>query len=288
MAPEGPGAPGGGRPAPPLPVLVSIPHGGSREPPELAGRVAASRAGVLDDSDAFTAEIYGLRRGAEAEEVVSAGIARAFVDPNRPPAESPPEAPDGATKSETCFGEALYRRGAEPGAALRERLIERYHAGYHAALRAALSNPRLRLCVDCHSMAAEAPPRSSPDGAGATRPAFCLSDGGAAAADGAAAAAAPSCPRPDLERLASCIASSFGVGRGGVRINDPFGGGYIVRTYGAAAAAARRAPWVQIEMNRSLYLDGPQPSAPCGPSADPARLAALNGMFLAALRSFFG
>lgn len=265
---------------------MSIPHGGSREPPELAGRVAASRAGVLDDSDAFTAEIYGLRRGAEAEEVVSAGIARAFVDPNRPPAESPPEAPDGATKSETCFGEALYRRGAEPGAALRGRLIERYHAGYHAALRAALSNPRLRLCVDCHSMAAEAPPRHSPDGAGAPRPAFCLSDGAAAAGG-----APPSCPRPDLERLASCIASSFGVGRGGVRINDPFGGGYIVRTYGAAAAAAAAGgapPWVQIEMNRSLYLDGPQPSAPGGPSADPARLAALNGMFLAALRSFLG
>lgn len=136
-------------------------------------------------------------------------------------------------------------------------------------------------------MAAVAPPSHSPDGAGAPRPAFCLSDGAAAGRRGAAAAEAPPRPRPDLERLASCIAASFGVGRGAVRINDPFGGGHIVRTHGAAAPA-RRAPWVQIEMNRSLYLDGPQPSGPRGPSADPARLAALNGMFLAALRSFLG
>ena len=282
----------------PLPVLVSIPHGGTRAPPELAGRIAASQADILDDSDAFTADIYGLRRGIDVEEVIAADVARSFVDPNRPPDAAGPAHPDGAVKSETCFGAALYRPGAEPGAGLAAGLIARHHGGYHAALRAALSNPRLRLCVDCHSMAAEAPPRSSPDGAGTPRPAFCLSDAGGAA-----------CPRPVLDRLAACVAASFGVRRGGVRINDPFTGGYIVRTYGAAgggaggaaaaaAAAApgggggasgRRAPWVQIEMSRSLYLDGPQPSGGSsgGPSADPARLAALNAMFLGALRAFF-
>ena len=267
---------------------MSIPHGGSRAPAELAGRIAASRAEILDDSDAFTAGIYGLRRGVDAEEVVAADVARAFVDPNRPPGEAPPESPDGAVKSETCFGAALYRRGAEPRGDLRAALVARYHGGYHARLRAALANPRLRLCIDCHSMAAAAPPRSAPDAAGAPRPAFCLSDGSAGSPGGR-----PSCPRPALEELASCIAGSFGVGRAAVRINDPFGGGYIVRTYGCAAAgrgSARRVPWVQLEMNRSLYLDGPQPSpaASGGPSADPARIAALGGMFLGALRSFFG
>lgn len=267
-------------PAPgrPLPVLVSIPHGGTREPGELAGRVAASRADILDDSDAFTAEIYGLRRGIDVEEVVSAGMARAFVDPNRPPCEAGPCHPDGAVKSETCFGAALYRRGRGPDGGLAAEIIARHHGGYHSELRAALSNPRLRLCVDCHSMAAEAPPRSSPDGAGAPRPAFCLSDAGG-----------ESCPRAATERLALCVASSFGVGRGDVRIDDPFRGGYIVRTYGRRRRRRRGgAPWVQIEMNRSLYLDGPQPSVGgAGPSADPARLAALNAMFLAALRGFF-
>ena len=265
-------------------MLVSIPHGGTRAPPELAGRIAASPADILDDSDAFTAQIYGLRRGVDVEEVVAAGIARAFVDPNRPPEESGPGHPDGAVKSETCFGAALYRPGAGPGAGLAAGLIARHHGGYHSALRAALSNPRLRLCVDCHSMAAEAPPRSSPDAAGTPRPAFCLSDAGGAA-----------CPRPVIERLAACVASSIGLRRGDVRINDPFAGGYIVRTYGAggggAGASGRRVPWVQIEMSRSLYLDGPQPSGGggggIGPSADPARLAELNAMFLGALREFF-
>lgn len=265
---------------------MSIPHGGSRAPDELAGRIAASRAEILDDSDAFTAGIYGLRRGVDVEEVVAADVARAFVDPNRPPGEAPPESPDGAVKSETCFGAALYGPGAEPRGALRAALVARHHGGYHARLRAALANPRLSLCIDCHSMAAAAPPRSAPDAAGAPRPAFCLSDGSAGAAG------KPSCPRPMLEHFASCIAGSFGVGRAAVRINDPFGGGYIVRTYGGAGGAgagAGRVPWVQLEMNRSLYLDGPQPSpaASAGPSADPARIAALRGMFLGALRSFF-
>ena len=264
--------PGPARPGAPLPVLVSIPHGGTREPDELAGRVAASRAEILDDSDPFTAEIYGLRRGIDVEEVVAADVARAFVDPNRPPGEAGPAHPDGAIKSETCFGAALYGSGAGPDASLAAEIIERHHTGYHAALRAALDNPRLRLCVDCHSMAAEAPPRSSPDGAGAPRPAFCLSDAGGAA-----------CPRPVIERLASCVESSFGVRRADVRINDPFRGGHIVREYGGRGGV----PWVQIEMSRSLYLDGPQPSGPLGPSADPARLAALNAMFLAALGRFF-
>ena len=278
-ADAGAGAPAEAALGRPLPVLVSIPHGGTREPGELAGRVAASRADILDDSDAFTAEIYGLRRGIDVEEVVAAGIARAFVDPNRPPGDAGPGHPDGAVKSETCFGAALYRRGAGPDAGLAAEIIARHHGGYHSALRAALSNPRLRLCVDCHSMAAEAPPRSSPDGAGAPRPAFCLSDAGG-----------ETCPRPVTERLASCVASSFGVRRGDVRIDDPFRGGHIVRTYGGRGGV----PWVQIEMNRSLYLDGPQPSgrrsrrgAAAGPSADPARLDALNAMFLAALRGFF-
>lgn len=260
----------------PLPVLVSIPHGGTREPAELAGRIAASRADILDDSDAFTAEIYGLRRGIDVEEVVAADVARAFVDANRHPEEAGPSHPDGAVKSETCFGAPLYGRGEGPDGLLAAEIIARHHGGYHSALRKALSNPRLRLCVDCHSMAAEAPPRSSPDGAGAPRPAFCLSDAGGTA-----------CPRARTERLAACVAASFGVRRADVRIDDPFAGGHIVRTYGTGGAGGGGVPWVQIEMNRSLYLGGPQPSGAGGPSADPARLAALNAMFLDSLRGFF-
>ena len=35
-----------------------------------------------------------------------------------------------------------------------------------------------------------------------------------------------------------------------ISFNDPFHGGHITRTYGK-----NPIPWIQIEMNRSMYLD---------------------------------
>lgn len=252
-----------------LPVLLSIPHGGTETPPELGGRLCITGHDLFDDGDPFTDRIYGL--GGAVQKVVSASVARAFVDLNRSLQDMPPANPDGLIKSMTCYRKAIYCQGREPGRQLREALIDRYYAPYHREIQKAVLQPGLRLCLDCHSMAPYAPPHASRPGTDrGRRPAFCLSN-----LDGKA------CPQETMELLAGCISESFGVGMGGISFNEPFRGGHITGTYGS-----NPVPWIQVEMNRDLYLAEPWFDGG-SLSVKSRRLQELNAMFEGALRSFF-
>lgn len=247
-----------------LPVLVSIPHGGTETPPEIANRVCITPRALFDDSDAFTREIYDV-----TDEVVcveAASIARAFVDLNRARDDRPPRNPDGVVKTATCYNEPIYTPGMELTDGLSETLLSRYYDPYYKRLREAMSTGIL-LALDCHSMAERAP-RVSPDRE-SRRPLFCLSNDNGR-----------TCPPPLLERLAGAFADAFELGPGGVRLNDPFRGGNITCTLGSLGGV----PWVQIEMNRSLYLAEPWFDRE-RLTVDSARLSELRTRFLAALRT---
>jgi formiminoglutamase len=177
-----------------LPVLLSIPHGGTQQPPELAGRVCLSEEKLFDDSDAFTREIYDL--GGEVIRVVTTEIARAFIDVNRAPDDRPPANPDGVIKSATCYGHNISHKGEEPGDVLVSKLRRQ-------------------------------------------RPLFCLSN-----ADGLTS------PNGLLENMRHVFADAFECELTAVRLNQPFKGGFITRSHGRG-----QIPWVQVEMNRSLYLN---------------------------------
>lgn len=246
-----------------LPLLISVPHGGTETPPEVADRASITPQAFFDDSDAFTREIYGVR--GEVLHHQAAEIARAFVDLNRAPDDLPPENPDGAVKTATCYGEPVYQPGRELTAELTQTLLDRYHRTYHERLREASTDDRLRLALDCHSMAGTPPP-IAPD-ARRPRPLFCLSNDNGR-----------TCPDDLMERLAGVISNAFEIGRSAVRFNDPFQGGYITRSHGGG-----RLPWVQVEMNRSLYLAEPWFDRDAL-AVDPARLRWLRERFLAALR----
>ncbi len=220
-----------------LPVFLSIPHGGTETPKELHDRICITPQDLFDDGDAFTADVYDL--SGEVAGVVKAEIARAFVDLNRAPEDRPPQNPDGVVKTATCLNRPIYKPGREPDEALTALLIERYHGPYHARLEAAGADPRIRLALDCHSMLPTAPP-IAPD-AGRRRPLFCLSNGNGRTA-----------PTQLLEALAAAFAAAFEVPREEIGLNDPFKGGYITQRHGGG-----RLPWIQVEMNRSLYLAGP-------------------------------
>lgn len=247
-----------------LPILVSVPHGGTETPPEIADRVRITPKALFDDSDAFTREIFDARD--QAARFHAADIARAFVDLNRAPDDRPPANPDGVVKTATCYNEPIYAPGQELDDGLTELLLERYFHPYHTRLREAMADERVRLALDCHSMAAEAPP-VSPD-AGSRRPLFCLSNDNGR-----------TCPAELMERLAEALARAFEVERSEIRLNDPFKGGYITQSLGGG-----RLPWVQVEMNRSLYLVAPWFDRD-GLTVEPARLAELRDRFLHALRS---
>jgi formiminoglutamase len=247
-----------------LPVLLSIPHGGTQQPPELAGRVCLSKEELFDDSDAFTREIYDL--GSEVVRVVRSEVARAFVDMNRAPDDRPPENPDGVVKSATCYGHRIYHEGAEPDDELVAELLERYYYPYHRALGRAATDPRVKLALDCHSMATEAP-LIAPD-RGGRRPLFCLSN-----ADGL------TCPNDLLEDMQYAFAEAFECELTDVRLNQPFKGGFITRSHGRG-----KVPWVQIEINRSLYL-GPAWFRRETLEVEPGRLQRLREFFQTVLHA---
>ena len=250
-----------------LPVLLSIPHGGTQRPPELDAHVSITERDLFDDSDPFVIEIYDL--GQKVEGVVKTNIARAFVDLNRSKEDLPPQNPDGLIKSVTCYEKPIYKQGGEPGESLTNTLIEMYYNPYHKSIQKNIEELDLQLCLDCHSMASTAP-NIAPDGNQKKRPKFCLSN-----RDGKTSTI------ETLELLASCIGESFGIDRNEISLNNPFHGGHITKTYGN-----NPLPWIQVEMNRDLYLSKDWFDYDTL-SIDSSRLRELNQMFENSLNLFF-
>lgn len=250
-----------------LPVLLSIPHGGTRKPSELEGHLSITNKDLFDDSDPFVLELYDL--GDKVQRVIKTDIARAFVDLNRSLQDMPPDNPDGLIKSKTCYDKPIYTNGKEPNDSLKTILIEIYYNPYHQAIQKSIDDLDLKLCLDCHSMASSAP-YFSPDKTQSKRPMFCLSND-----DGKTSS------QEMLEHLADSISESYLIDRQDISLNDPFHGGHITRTYGN-----NPIPWIQIEMNRDLYLSE-QWFDDASLSMKTDRLSNLNLMFEKTLESFF-
>ena len=221
-----------------LPILLSIPHGGTKKPEELEGHLSITNKDLFDDSDPFVMELYDL--GDKVERVIKTDIARAFVDLNRSLQDMPPDNPDGLIKSKTCYDKPIYANGQEPDDSLKTVLIELYYNPYHQAIQKSIEELDLKLCLDCHSMASTAP-YFSPDKTQSKRPMFCISNN-----DGKTST------QEMIELLADSISESYSINRNEISLNDPFHGGHITRTYGNSPV-----PWIQVEMNRALYLSSP-------------------------------
>ena len=221
-----------------LPVLLSIPHGGTRKPIELEGHLSITNKDLFDDSDPFVMELYDL--GDKVERVIKTDIARAFVDLNRSLQDMPPDNPDGLIKSKTCYDKPIYTNGKEPDDLLKTMLIELYYNPYHQSIQKSIQELDLKLCLDCHSMASVAP-YFSPDKNKSKRPMLCRSNN-----DGKTSS------QEMLELLADSISEAYSVDRKEIALNDPFHGGHITKTYGN-----NPVPWIQVEMNRDLYLTSP-------------------------------
>lgn len=222
------------------PVLLSIPHGGDRIPPEVDAYTQLSAHDLLADSDAFTREIYAISD--EVAYVAEASIARAFVDLSRPVTALPPEQPDGVIKSHTCHGVPVYRdalwRDQALVDALTHDLLTKYYYPYHRTLETRLAqSDDLALMIDCHSMEAVGP-KIGPD-CGVARPTICLGT-----------RFGESCSASIARHMAHALRRAFGLRADQITIDEPFAGGYIIRHYGH-----NPLPCLQIELNRGLYLD---------------------------------
>jgi formiminoglutamase len=212
-----------------LPLLISVPHAGRWIPPEVESLVVLAEQDVIDDADAGAEEIYWpLEKRVQA--FVTTKVARAVVDMNR---SEENRTKDGVVKTHTSYDVPVYREPPTEAAVL--RLLENYYRPYHDQLTRMADGVRLGL--DCHTMAAVGPP-VAPD-PGVERPWICLSN-----ADG-------TCPEKWINSLARCLETAF---EHEVSINQPFRGGFIVRSH------AREMPWMQLELSRAPFLSNAEKS----------------------------
>ena len=232
-------------------MLVSIPHGGLEIPGRLKSQFLPDSRYVLRDADTWAQELYSLH--GEVADIIDTDIARIVLDMNRSPQDRPPGNPDGVVKTLTVAGERIWRNPDGLSSQEVNWLLDSYHRPYHAALCAAATEGDVAFGIDCHTMLPMGPACGvSP---GKKRPALCISNRGNG--KGEPVAGPVTMPPGMFMALGEALAAKFchedvEISRGIERVgrNEPCQGGYIIQNHGING----RIPWVQLEINRSLYL----------------------------------
>ena len=206
-----------------LPILLSVSHAGLWMPPEIEDICVLSEEEIRTDGDEGAAEIY-LPLESEVHTLVTTPVARAIIDMNRAEDDF---RKDGIIKTHTCWDIPIYTTA--PSSKQVRQLLDNYYHPFHAKLSA--SSPKVKVGIDCHTMAAKGPP-VGPD-PGKERPAACVAN-----ADG-------TCPSEWIESFASIFQDTLGYQ---VAINHPFKGGYIIRSHSS------EIPWFMVEFSRSAFL----------------------------------
>lgn len=238
-------------PARQVPVVFDSPHSGTDIPVDFD--YSAPQSAMSSAVDWYVDALYGSAPAFGAA-LLAARFPRTYVDPNRNVADIDIALIDGdwpgpvrpGPKTESGMG--LLRRLALPGVPVHDRLlsvaeavcrIENYYEPYRAALQRLLDARHARFdevwFVDCHSMKSVGNAMNTD--AGAPRPDVVLGDG-----DGTSCA-------PEFTAL---VAEAFRELGYSAAINDPYRGADLVQTHGDPNAGRHS---LQIELNRSLYLD---------------------------------
>ena len=238
----------------PVPILIAVPHAGRTYPGSLLERMRNPGFAALRLEDRYVDRLAEKIAQATGAALLVAHAPRAMIDLNRATddidwdmfSRAAPDRVGSYTPGRRArsglgliprrlpgLGELWNRRHHEDELAAR---IADIHEPYHACLDAALERLRVRwgsaLLLDLHSM----PPLVLRGGQPA--PEFVLGDRFGASCNG------------------GLIGSAFGYFsemRRGTAHNRPYAGGYVLERH---AAPARGIHALQLEVDRSSYLDG--------------------------------
>lgn len=240
-------------------AIFASPHSGRYYPPDLLRRSVLDPVAMRSSEDAFVDLLFDTVPGLGAP-LLSARMARAYVDLNRGPEELDPSVVAGirtlghnprvasglgVVPRVVSGGRAIYR-GKISADEARLRVADWWRP-YHDRLQSLLDEALARfgsvILFDLHSMPHEAVASRR---AGGGPPEVVLGDRFGAAADLAI-----------VERVEAIFAEA------GLRVarNAPFSGAYVTQHYGRPG---RGQHVVQIEIDRALYMD----EATIQPSAD--------------------
>jgi len=220
------------------PLLISLPHDGTRIPDQLAERLSAE-ARRVPDTDWHVSRLYAFARELGASMIVPR-FSRYVIDLNRPPDDVslyPGQNTTGLCPLVQFSGEAIYRAGAEPSPDEISGRIDEYWRPYHAALgdelqRIKSAHGRVVLW-EGHSIRAVVPFLF--DGR--------LPDFNLGTANGA------SCSPNMQQRLTRVLERQDSYS---FVVNGRFKGGYITRHYGRSADNVEA---VQLELVQANYMD---------------------------------
>ena len=228
-------------------LIITIPHSGERIPPEAPWLNALQRDVLLMDVDRFVDRLYRPVALNLSIPMVTTETHRYAVDLNRIPEDVDAATVVGASAPAGTHTKGFHwARSTEGHVILRaplsrqlhELLVQRYHDPFHEEVAKALSqmDPAGEIFhLDCHSMPSRG--TSAHADAGSRRPDVVLSD-----FDGTSS-------RADFMAALRAAFEAEGLG---VSVNWPYKGGRITQRYGRPAAGHHT---IQIELNRSLYMD---------------------------------
>lgn len=245
------------KPSAPLPLVFDSPHSGTRYPADF--RYACAFPDLEKAEDKYVDDLFSVAPKTGAT-FLCAHFPRSYIDVNRAEDDIDPgllsrDWPFGGIRptSRSDAGIGLIRRLVKPGTPVYARAlepeeilrrIEGYYRPYHAALKTTLDNLHYDFGqvwhINCHSMPASSAYPKQALGLAGQRPVtadFVLGD-----RDGT------TCDYAFIDLVRNYLKS-----RGyKVAINDPFKGVELVGRY---AAPARGRHSLQIEINKSLYMD---------------------------------
>jgi N-formylglutamate amidohydrolase len=238
--------------APGVALVFASPHSGRIYPATLMAASHLSAEAIRRSEDAFVDELIA-SGPAHGVNLITARLARAWLDVNREPWELDPamfsdELPAfalgrsarvaaglGSIARIVCEGQEIYRRKLTFAEA--KSRVEAVHAPYHGALAELVGQARkahgVAVLIDWHSMPSAAAAQA----------------GGGAGADIVLGDRFGSAASPAVARRVERELRAFGWR---VARNAPYAGGYTTEHYGRPALGVHA---LQIELNRALYLD---------------------------------
>jgi formiminoglutamase len=252
------------------PLLLSIPHTGTRIPPDIeAGLVSTWLA--RKDTDWWIERLYDFA-GEFGATIIRATHSRTVIDVNRDPSGAslyPGQITTGLCPTETFDGEPLYRPGRELDRFEIDRRRRLYFQPYHGTLsqeiaRLRESHPRFVL-FDCHSIRSVVPRLFEGE-----LPHMNIGTNSGAACD----------PAFCHVVQAVCDASGFSWSS-----NARFKGGWITRSQGRPALGVHA---IQMELACRSYLDEPVPTVDESnwpPAYDEARAAEMRTVLRAIFKA---
>ncbi|WP_410014926.1 N-formylglutamate deformylase [Sodalis sp. C49] len=223
-----------------IPLLLSIPHAGTRLTPAVADGLSDA-ARPLPDTDWHIPRLYDFARALGAHILIGT-YSRMVIDLNRPADDKPlyTTATTGLYPETLFDGTPVFKPGATPDKAERRRYLDEIWHPYHRKLQDCLSDIKAQheyaLLLDAHSIASVIPRLF--DG---TLPDLNFgTNDGMSCAPSLGEALAAFCRQQPFTHV----------------INGRFKGGYITRAYGQPHA---RQHAVQLELAQCNYMREEQP-----------------------------